>query len=117
VANPLILHPSGKYLYALGYLPGSASGPLASICAYSVSTNGQLQPLAGSPYTLPSAEVIAPELTMTMDLGGDFLTISNPTDTNVTRPNCVYLIGSDGALVQRANSPSVTIPAIDCFAQ
>ena len=117
VTNPLILHPSGKYLYALGFLPGSASGPLANIYAYSVSTNGQLQPLAGSPYNLPSAEVIAPELTMTMDLGGNFLTISNPTDTNVTRPNWVYLIESDGTLVQRANSPSVTIPAIDCFAQ
>jgi 6-phosphogluconolactonase (cycloisomerase 2 family) len=112
VTNPLFFHPSGKYVYALGYPPTTEQG--SSIYAYSIANNGQLVPLSGSPYPLPGAEVIAPELTMAMDPGGNFIVVSNPS-YNQSNANWVYLIQPDGTLQPRANSPSKTIPAIDCF--
>jgi hypothetical protein len=112
VTNPLFFHPSGKYVYALGYPPTTGQG--SSIYAYSIANNGQFVPLSGSPYALPGAAVIAPGLTMAMDPGGNFIVVSDQS-YNPSNANWVYLIQPDGTLQPRANSPSNTIPAIDCF--
>ncbi len=110
VTNPLVFHPNGKYVYALGYPPHT--GQVPSIHAYSIATDGKLLPLPGSPYILSGAEVIALELAMAMDPGGNFITVSNRSLDNA---NWVYLIQPDGTLKPRTNSPSVTIPRIGCF--
>ena len=112
ITNSLFFHPNGKYVYALGYPP--QTGVPGRIYAYSIASNGQLVPLPGSPYQLPGAQFIAPELAMAMDPGGNFITVSNPVD-NQTYANWVYLIQPDGTLKPGANSPSSTIPPIYCF--
>jgi hypothetical protein len=113
VTNPMYFHPNGKYVYALGYPP--TTGQAAFLCAYSIASNGQLTPLPGSPYALPSVEAIAPELSMAMDPGGNFIVISD-LGYDPTGINWVFLIQPDGTLQPRANSPSSTIPIIDCVA-
>jgi hypothetical protein len=91
VTNSLFFHPNGKYVYALGYPP--QTGVPGRIYAYSIASNGQLVPLPGSPYQLPGAQFIAPELAMAMDPGGNFITVSNPVN-NQTYANYVYLIST-----------------------
>jgi hypothetical protein len=113
VTNPMYFHPNGKYVYALGY--PVTTGQAAFICAYSIANNGQLVPLPGSPYALPGVETIAPELTMTMDPGGNFIVISD-LGYDPSGINWVYLIQPDGTLQPGANSPSSAIPIIDCVA-
>jgi hypothetical protein len=112
VTNPLFFHPNGKYVYALGYPP--QTGVPGRIYGYSIASNGQLVPLPGSPYQLPGAQFIAPELSMAMDPDGNFITVSNPVN-NQTYANWVYLIEPDGTLKPGPNSPSSTIPPISCF--
>jgi hypothetical protein len=51
---------------------------------------------------------------MAMDPGGNFIVVSNPSYSQANA-NWVYLVQPDGTLQPRANPPSNTIPAIDCF--
>lgn len=112
VTNPLFFHPNGKYVYGLGY-PPQTTVP-GRIYGYRIASNGQLVPLPGSPYQLPGAQFIAPELSMAMDPGGNFIMVSNPVN-NQNYANWVYLIQPDGTLIPGVNSPSSTIPPISCF--
>jgi hypothetical protein len=113
VQSQLIVHPKGKFAYALGGVPGATP----SVLTYKIENDGRLIPVAGSPYYLSSAEVIALELTMNMDPGGNFITISYGLGNSISSnlKNWVYLIEPDGSLKERNNSPSETVPTVDCI--
>jgi hypothetical protein len=111
--SQLIVHPKGKFAYALGGIPGAPSG----VFAYTIENGGRLIPIAGSPYYLYLVGGGA-SLTMNMDPGGNFITIAYGLNSGIISSNdknWIYLIQPDGSLKERNNSPSETIPAVDCL--
>jgi hypothetical protein len=98
--SPFVVDPNGKFAFALGTL---ASGPSA-VYAFKFEGDGKLTPVAGSPFSLmQSAEV------MLINPTCNFITI------NGSPGSWVFEVQSDGALKERANSPSVNIPQVSCF--
>jgi len=87
--EPIAVSPSGEFLYAGNY--GSAN-----VSDFSISSTGELTPVAGSPFSAGSSP-----LSVFADPLGSFLYVANTASSNVS----AYTIEADGALTQISGSP------------
>ena len=93
-ANSLVIHPSGKFLYAAN--PGQNEN---DISLFDINTDGTLTEVF--PRTTVTPYATQPR-TLVMDPSGSFLYVANVGSTNIS---IFSIAASTGALTQLANSP------------
>jgi len=102
-AIQLVLHPSGRFVYAVRIHQLNSGHALAQVTGYRVNPNGTLTALAGEPRTLA-----APADNAVMDPRGRFLFVSGEDDRLFT-----FRIQHDGALTPLADNKNIPTFHID----
>ena len=102
-AARLVLHPSGRFAYAVAIHERNAGHAVAQVLGFRVGRDGRFSPMTPQPLTLA-----APADNVTMDPKGRFLFVSGENDRLFT-----FRVRPDGALVPLPDNKDVPTFRID----